>query len=88
MKIAIFGGSFNPPHIMHKQIALSLVNNKYVDKVIFVPTGSKYNKENLIENKHRLNMLKIYCEYDERLEESDYELHGEEIGRAACGERV
>ena len=39
MKIGIFGGSFNPPHVMHKNIALNLIKNKYLDKVIYVPTG-------------------------------------------------
>lgn len=77
MKIAIFGGSFNPPHIMHKQIALSLINNKYCDKVIFVPTGDKYNKEHLVDDMHRLNMLKIMCEGNTNLCVSDYELHGD-----------
>ena len=45
MKIGIFGGSFNPPHNMHKNIALDLIKNKYLDKVIYVPTGNKYNKK-------------------------------------------
>ena len=42
MKIGIFGGSFNPPHKMHKKIAKVLIKKGYVDKVIFVPTGMKY----------------------------------------------
>ena len=37
MKIGIFGGSFNPPHNMHKEIASSLIKQGYIDKVIFVP---------------------------------------------------
>lgn len=77
MKIAIFGGSFNPPHNMHKQIALSLINNKYCDKVIFVPTGDKYNKEHLVDDMHRLNMLKIMCGSNANLLVSDFELNGD-----------
>ena len=45
MKIGIFGGSFNPPHNMHENIALNLIANGYVDKVIYVPTGDNYNKK-------------------------------------------
>jgi len=59
MKIGIFGGCFNPPHNMHKDIALSLIKKGYLDKVIYVPTGDKYNKNGLISYYHRLNMLKL-----------------------------
>ena len=75
MKIGIFGGSFNPPHNMHREIAEELINKQYVDKIIFVPTGSKYKyKTNLISDKHRYKMLKIICKNNKKLEVSDYEL--------------
>ena len=75
MKIGIFGGSFNPPHKMHKKIAISLIKNHYVDKVIFVPTGSKYKyKNNLLSDKVRLEMLELMCKDNNNLEVSDYEL--------------
>ncbi len=78
MKIAIFGGSFNPVHIMHKQIAQGVIDQGYVDKVIFVPTGNKYKKDYLIEDKYRLKMLEISIRNNENLSVSDYEL-GEEL---------
>ncbi len=75
MKIGIFGGSFNPPHKMHKKIALELIKKHYVDKVIFVPTGSKYKyKNNLLSDEVRLEMLKLMCNDNNNLEVSDYEL--------------
>lgn len=74
MKIGIFGGSFNPPHKMHKNIALNLIKNNYLDKVIYVPTGNKYNKEELIDSKHRYNMIKLMIKNYNNLELSDYEL--------------
>lgn len=75
MKIGIFGGSFNPPHKMHKEIAIELIKKHYVDKVIFVPTGSKYKyKNNLLSDKVRLDMLKLMCRDVNNLEVSDYEL--------------
>lgn len=75
MKIGIFGGSFNPPHKMHKHIAISLIKKHYVDKVIFVPTGSKYKyKNNLLSDKVRLEMLELMCKDNNNLEVSDYEL--------------
>ena len=75
MKIGIFGGSFNPPHKMHKKIAIELIKKHYVDKVIFVPTGSKYKyKNNLLSDKVRLEMLELMCRDNDNLEVSDYEL--------------
>ena len=75
MKIGIFGGSFNPPHKMHKKIAIELIKKHYVDKVIFVPTGSKYKyKNNLLSDKVRLEMLELMCHDNNNLEVSDYEL--------------
>lgn len=75
MRIGIFGGSFNPPHKMHLKMALELLEKNYIDKVIYVPTGSKYKyKTNLVEDKHRYNMLKLMVQGDERFEVSDYEL--------------
>ena len=75
MKIGIFGGSFNPPHKMHKTIALTLIKKHYVDKVIFVPTGNKYKyKNNLLSDKVRFEMLKLMCEDNNALEVSNYEL--------------
>ena len=75
MKIGIFGGSFNPPHKMHKEIAIELIKKHYVDKVIFVPTGSKYKyKNNLLSDKVRLNMLELMCKDTNNLEVSDFEL--------------
>lgn len=75
MKIGIFGGSYNPPHKMHLNIALELLNKKYIDKIIFVPTGSKYKyKTNLVSDEKRVEMLKLMIKKDKRLEISDYEL--------------
>ena len=80
MKIGIFGGSFNPPHNMHIDIANYMINRHYVDKVVFVPTGSKYTyKNNLIEEEHRYNMLEILSNKDDNIMVSDYELKSEVV---------
>lgn len=80
MKIGVFGGSFNPPHKMHLNIGLELVNKQYVDKVIYVPTGSKYKyKNNLLPDKNRLEMLEILTKTQEYLDVNDYELKDEVV---------
>ncbi|MDO4282698.1 MAG: nicotinate (nicotinamide) nucleotide adenylyltransferase [Clostridia bacterium] len=73
MKIGIFGGSFNPPHTMHKNIAQELINKSFVDKVIFVPTGNRYHKDSLLDATHRINMLKLLCQENKNFDVSDYE---------------
>ncbi|MBR6821110.1 MAG: nicotinate (nicotinamide) nucleotide adenylyltransferase [Bacilli bacterium] len=80
MKIGVFGGSFNPPHKMHLNIGLELVNKQYVDKVIYVPTGSKYKyKNNLLPDKNRLEMLELLTKNQEYLDVNDYELKDEVV---------
>ena len=75
MRIGILGGSFNPPHKMHFKMGLDLINKGYVDKIIYVPTGSKYKYKNkLIADEHRFKMLELTIKNDSRFEVSDYEL--------------
>ncbi len=75
MRIGIFGGSFNPPHNMHKDIAKFILDNNFVDKVIFVPTGSKYKyKNNLLPDNIRYDMVKLITDKYENMDVSDYEL--------------
>lgn len=60
MKLGIYVGSFNPVHIGHKYIMDYLLNNKFIDKIIVIPTGNYWDKNNLIDIKNRINMLKFY----------------------------
>ena len=80
MRIGVFGGSFNPIHKYHEEIATHLINNKYLDKVIFVPTGSKYHyKNNLISDSKRLDMLKLVVDKYPEFEVDNYELKDHEV---------
>lgn len=80
MRIGIFGGSFNPPHNMHEDIAHHLKKNNILDKIIFVPTGSKYKyKNNLLPDKDRYNMVRLITDEFDYLESSDYELKSEVV---------
>ena len=60
MRIGIYIGSFNPPHLGHKKVIDYLLENNYVDKVLIVPTQNYWNKNNLIDINDRINMLKFY----------------------------
>ena len=72
--IAVFGGSFNPPHNAHFAFAEEIINEvDDIEKVLFLPVSSKYEKTQLLSNEHRYNMLKIVCDEDERFDVSDIE---------------
>ena len=77
MKIGIFGGSFNPPHKMHKSIVTKLIKNGYVDKVIVVPTADNYNKPYLLSGIDRYRMLKGIFKNNKNVEISDHEIKGQ-----------
>ena len=80
MKIGIFGGSFNPPHNMHKNIAKELIEKGYLDKVIFVPTGMKYEyKNNLLNDKIRVKMLSLMIKDEKNMKISKYELKNKTV---------
>lgn len=74
-RYGFFGGSFNPVTNAHLNLA-NLIAEKYnLDKVVFVPMGDKYNKQDLISEKDRYEMLKLATENQEKLEVSDIELN-------------
>ncbi len=60
MRLGIFVGSFNPVHEGHIKVVNYLLENNYVDKVLLLPTPNYWNKQDLIDMKHRLNMLRYY----------------------------
>lgn len=73
--IAFYGGSFNPPTNIHLQIAKNVLKQLNIDKVYFVPVGNYYQKNELIDVKHRLNMLNIMCENQDKMYVSDITLN-------------
>ncbi len=60
MKLGIYMGSFNPPHLGHQKIIEYLLKKKVIDHILLVPTLSYWDKNNLADIKDRINMLKYY----------------------------
>ncbi len=73
MKIGVYGGSFNPCHLMHKKLVLELLNKQYFDRIVIIPTGNFYKKSNLLKGEERIKMLEIMFEDNPRVIISDYE---------------
>lgn len=73
-RIGFFGGCFNPPSIIHIKIANNLIETGKLDKVVFVPVNDYYKKKDLVEAKHRYNMLKLATKDYHNLEADDIEI--------------
>ncbi len=59
-KIAIYGGSFDPPHKGHKALAENLAKACSADKVIIVPTAmSPFKDKSGASAEDRLNMCRL-----------------------------
>lgn len=61
MKIGIYGGAFNPPHLGHMNILKGFYSQLKLDKLIVIPTNVSPHKVNtvLADNKDRLEMCKL-----------------------------
>ncbi len=75
MKIGLFFGSFNPIHIGHKVISSYLVNFTDLDRVMFVvsPQNPFKQKISLLDQYHRLQIIRVEIEDNSKLEVSDIE---------------
>ncbi len=67
MRIGIFGGSFNPPHIGHKRLADEMIKTADLDKILIIPAGTPPHKstKELISEKDRYEMCKLTFTGDE-----------------------
>ena len=45
MKICLFGGTFNPPHLGHLIIAQTIFEAENFDKIIFIPANISPHKK-------------------------------------------
>lgn len=77
--VAIFGGTFDPPHLGHFILAQQLKNNFGLTEIIFMPTGKPPHKKDKVisPNEDRLNMLKLAVEENDFFSLSDWEIQNE-----------
>ena len=64
-KIAIYGGSFDPPHKGHKLLAENLASVCGAEKVIIIPTAlSPFKNSSSATAEERLDMCKLFFKED------------------------
>lgn len=75
-RVAIYGGSFDPVHVAHLEMALACVRNANLDRLIFVPASRSPFKRNnpIASDLARIEMLKVATKDYPNLETSTYEL--------------
>lgn len=76
LKIGIFGGSFNPPHIGHQRLALQAADRLALNKVIVMPAFAAPHKQTagLAAAYDRVNMCRLGLCPDSRFEVSTLEI--------------
>ncbi|HEX3480554.1 MAG TPA: nicotinate-nicotinamide nucleotide adenylyltransferase [Kofleriaceae bacterium] len=58
-RVALFGGSFNPPHVAHQMVALYVLETQPVDELWFVPTYAHPFGKALVDYEHRIAMCEL-----------------------------
>lgn len=59
-KIGLLGGSFNPVHLAHIQLAITALTQLGLNEVQLIPAGQPWQKAPLsVKSEHRLRMLQL-----------------------------
>jgi nicotinate-nucleotide adenylyltransferase len=75
MNLAIFGGSFDPPHLGHEQIIKKALETLDIEKLLVVPTFlNPFKKDFFLTPQKRLKLMNILCKDLKKVEICDYEI--------------
>lgn len=78
VKIGVFGGAFDPPHISHIEMARQLICERGYDKLVLLPSRRPPHKQLSVSSEDRYNMLKLLA--DDNMEVSRIELDYDGVG--------
>ena len=81
MRIGVFGGTFDPPHMGHLELASIVLESGLVDRVIFVPCLKHALGKSPAGFEHRFAMCKVLVEGKENMDVSDIESRLDTGGR-------
>jgi nicotinate-nucleotide adenylyltransferase len=76
VKIGVYGGTFDPPHVGHLILAEAAREQLQLDKVMFIPAGDPWRKSDRIVTSahHRLAMTLLAVQGNPAFEVEDYEV--------------
>jgi len=80
-KIGLYGGSFDPIHVGHLNLATEIMEAHHLDEVWFCPTAINPHKteQDPVSADHRLNMIDLAIENEPRFKISEIEIQREGI---------
>jgi nicotinate-nucleotide adenylyltransferase len=79
--VGIYGGSFNPIHIGHRQVAESVLARELVDEVWFMPCYKHNHRKELVQAEKRLEMCKLAVYDHPQMFVCDYEIVNKTDGK-------
>ncbi len=77
LRLAVFGGSFNPPHVAHLAVAEAAAEAAGLDRVLWMPAATPPHKQDapgLVPAEHRLAMTQLATDGNPRFAVSDLEV--------------
>ena len=72
-KIGILGGTFDPPHNAHYEIARRAIVQFQLERVIFIPSGTPWQKDSKTSFEDRYKMTNLLIQDNNLFELSDIE---------------
>ena len=77
VRIGVFGGTFDPPHLAHLMVADELYSSLALDEVVFVPAGDPWQKTTLASAEQRFDMVRLATDEDSRFRVSRVDIDRE-----------
>ncbi|MDN3505002.1 MAG: nicotinate (nicotinamide) nucleotide adenylyltransferase [Rhabdochlamydiaceae bacterium] len=74
-KIGFFGGSFNPIHNGHLNLAVSVLEQLKLDQILLCPNNISPFEKITIEARHRYEMVQLACLHYDHIDVTDIEIN-------------
>ena len=74
MKVALFGGSFNPIHNGHLELIDKVLAEKYADEVWIIPCGNHAFDKTLLNAEDRMKMIELAIKGKKKIKIVDLEI--------------
>ncbi len=79
LRLGVFGGAFDPPHIGHRVVALDVCERLKLERLIVVPAARPPHRSTTFAPEVRLALTRRVFAHDECIEVSDVEYESDQI---------